>query len=143
MIRKNILITASLAFAFLFVGCAKSTAGENRLNKVYETNYPDGISVTLGHQLLRNDLRISDARLSSGKYKKQVQFTINNSSNNHYTTMVIAQWLDKRGNIISSYPSKKRVRLAGGGSKRVMFNAPNTRAKDVAIEIECTSNKCE
>ena len=134
-IIKTLLIGA---LAFIFVACANNKSG---LINVNEVDYPDGINVIIHNKDLRSDLEIISSRLVNGKYKKQVQLVINNTSSDTYNIVVGHEWTDSRGSIINNHMLKNRVTLRAESSQRVVLNAPSFKAKDVLINISCT-DKC-
>ena len=82
-IISSIIILVGLV---LFSGCVSSSA--NRVSKVYETDYPDGISVSIYDGRIKEDIAVSDARMTFGNNKSQVQFIINNRSKDVYNLLV-------------------------------------------------------
>lgn len=138
MNTKLISTATALVGLMLLSGCGASTA--NRTMKVQEANYPEGISVSMYDERLQESIGLSDARMAFGKNKNQVRFILNNRSKNRYNLVVDSEWTDKRGNLISTPPRAQKITLAPKSGKRMVLNAPNYKAKDVIINIECGSN---
>ncbi len=134
--RKYLILVISI---FIFIGCTSNNPQVGSISKVYELDYPEGISVVLYDELLRNNIKIQSARLVNGKYKKQVQFMINNQSANDFNIKVSHEWTNSRG-ILQNSAKSQGIRLAPNSAKRVILNAPNFKAKDVMINIGCASN---
>jgi len=138
--KTKIIISLLTLGSILFLsGCGAASAG-NRVSKVYETNYPEGISVSIYDGKIKENVVISDARISFGKTKRQVQFIINNRSEDTYNLLIDSEWLDKRDMKISTYPRAKKIKLTAKSGKRIVLDAPNYKAQDVLINIECGSN---
>jgi uncharacterized protein YcfL len=141
MNTKLISAVIILMSIILLSGCGASSA--NRTMKVYEADYPEGISVSMYNAKIQKNIVVSDARMAFGKNKSQVRFVLNNRSKRVYNLVVNSEWSDKRGTIISSAPRPQNIRLAAKSGKRMVLNAPNYKAKDVIINIECGSNCIE
>lgn len=122
----------------LFTGCVSSSP--NRVSKVYETDYPEGISVSIYDGKIKEDVHVSDARMSFGNNKSQVQFIVNNRSGDSYNLVINSEWTDKRGIIIPTYPRPQKFRLDANSGKRMVVSAPSFKAKNVLINIECGNN---
>ena len=122
----------------LLSGCANPTP--NRITKVQESTYPDGISISIYDGRIKEGVIVSDARMVYGKNKSQVQLILNNNSDDTYNLAVSSEWTDKRGIKISTYPQVQHIRLIAHSGKRMIINAPNFKAKDVLINIECGNN---
>jgi len=136
--RKNIISgVIALVGVVLLSGCGASSP---RVAKVYETNYPEGISVSIYDGKIKEDVAISDARMSYGSNKSQVQFIINNRSEDIYNLVVNSEWTDKRGTVIPTYPRPQKIRLEPSSGKRMVVQAPNFKAKNVLINVECGNN---
>lgn len=123
----------------LFAGCT-TTNNNSRISKVNEVDYPEGISVIIHNKDLRDDLKIISSRLANGKYKKQLQLVIDNSSSDTYNIVIGHEWTDSRGIIVNNRMIKNKVRIESESSKRIVLNAPNFKAKDVLINISCAQN---
>ncbi len=137
MKKKIISGVIALVGIVLFSGCGSSSP---RVAKVYETNYPEGISVSIYDGKIKEDVAISDARMSFGSNKSQVQFIINNRSKDIYNLVVNSEWTDKRGTVIPTYPRPQKIRLEPKSGKRMVVQAPNFKAKNVLINVECGTN---
>lgn len=124
----------------VFIGCNSTNSN---ISKVYETDYPEGISIILHKSEFKDNIRVTDARLVNGKFKKQVQLVINNTSSDNYNIKLAPEWTDRRGMIISNTMKYKRIKLLKKSSSRVILNAPTYTAKDVLINIECANNCIE
>jgi len=137
------LLSAGIALISLILlsGCGASSA--NRTMKVYEADYPEGISVSMYNEKIQKNITLSDAKMAFGKNKSQVRFVLNNKSKKVYNLVVDSEWTDKRGMTISSTPKPQKIRLAAKSGKRMLLDAPNYKAKDVIINIECGSNCIE
>lgn len=131
----NVLL-ATLGVA-LFSGCV---ASENRVTKVQEVRYPEGITVSMYDAKLQDGIALSDARLVHKNSKKQLQFILNNKSDDTYNVVINSEWTDSRGSVISTYPRPQKVSLSGHSAKRMIVSAPNFKAKNVLLNIECASN---
>jgi len=138
MNTKIISATIALVSLMLLSGCGASSA--NRTMKVYEADYPEGISVSIYDGRLQESIAVSDARMAFGKNKSQVRFVLNNRSEDIYNLVIDSEWTDKRGTIISTPPRPQKITLAAKSGKRILLNAPNYKAKDVIINVECGSN---
>ena len=138
MKRSIISSVIALVGMVVFSGCVSSSP--NRVAKVYETNYPEGISVSIYDGKIKEDVAISDARMSFGSNKSQVQFIINNRSKDIYNLVVNSEWTDKRGTVIPTYPRPQKIRLEPKSGKRMVVQAPNFKAKNVLINVECGTN---
>ena len=144
MMKKSLSIALITMVGFAFSGCATSSGpSSSRVSKVYETSYPEGISVFVSNSEVRKNIEISDARISYGRDKRQVQCIVNNTSDDRYNLIIDSKWSDDRGVDISSYPRAKKITLNPGDAKRVMLDAPNYKAKDVLIEVRCGTNCIE
>ena len=130
---KYLIVAMSV---FIFIGCAGNTT---QISKVYGIDYPDGISVTLYDKVLRGNIEIVNARLVNKTYKKQVQFTINNSSDTDFNIKVSHEWTNDRG-AIQNNPKLNNLRLRANSAKKMILNAPNFKAKNVLINIDCGKN---
>lgn len=133
--KKYIILIISI---FVFIGCTANNPQVSGVSKVYELDYPEGISVVLYDELLRDNIKIKSARLVNGQYKKQVQFMINNQSKNNFNLKVSHEWTNSRG-IIQNTTRSQSIRLSPNSAKRIILNAPNFKAKDVLINISCAS----
>ena len=133
----NLLIGTILTL-ILFTGCATNTGP--KITKVQETTYPKGISVFINNSKIRNNIEISDARISFAKNKKQVQFVVNNTSGKAYNLILDSEWFDERNTKISSYPRPSKIHLNTESSKRIILDAPNYKAKTVLIVVKCDTN---
>jgi len=138
---KSLSLVVVIVAGFLFNGCATNAPTQNsRISKVYETSYPEGISVFISNAKVRKNIEISDARIIYGSSKRQLQCIVNNNSNDIYNLIIDTKWSDDRGSQISSYPNAKKIKLYPGNAKRVVIDAPNYKAKDVLIKVGCGSN---
>ncbi|MDF1875244.1 DUF1425 domain-containing protein [Sulfurimonas sp. SAG-AH-194-I05] len=137
--RKNI-INASLALASVLFLSACGGSNSTGVAKVNEVDYPQGISVSIYDGKIREGVAISNARISFGKNKRQAQFVINNTSDDIYNLLVNSQWTDKRGMVVSAYPRPQRLTLQPKSGKRMRIDAPNFKAQDIAIHVECANN---
>lgn len=133
--KKYLVLLISL---FVFAGCAGGGPQTGGISKVYELDYPEGISVVLYDDMLRRNIEIQGARLVNSKYKKQVQFIINNKSSEDFNLKVSHEWTDSRG-IIQNKVSTTNIRLKPKSGKRVVLSAPNFKSQDVLINISCNS----
>ncbi len=134
------LITVIL-ISLLFTACSTETGP--KITKVQETVYPKGITVFIDNSEVRKNITISDARISFAKNKRQVQFVINNTSNDKYNLIVDSEWFNERNAKVSSYPRPSKIHLNQKSSKRVILNAPNYKAKTVLIKVLCNINCIE
>lgn len=132
---KGSLVLLAMA---LLSGCAEPSP--NRISKVQETNYPDGISVSIYDGRIKEGVVVSDARMGFGKSKSQVQLILNNNSDDTYNLAVSSEWSDKRGIKISTYPRVQNIRLVSHSGKRMIIDAPNFKAKNVIVNVECGNN---
>lgn len=141
---KRSLITglAILATTLVFSGCGAGSS-KNMVAKVYETSYPDGISVSIYDGKIKDSVSVSDARMAFARNKSQVQFILKNNSKNVHNVLVNTEWTDKRGIVIPTYPRPQKVRLQAQNGKRIVVDAPNFKAKNVLINIECGNNCTE
>ena len=133
----------SLAIIMITIGLGFSGCGTNtgpKVTKVYETSYPEGISVFVNNAKVRQNIKITDARISYGKNKRQVQCILNNNSSDIYNLVLDSEWTDDRGVNISSYPRPNKVSIAPGNAEMIILNAPNYKAKDVLIKVKCGTN---
>jgi uncharacterized protein YcfL len=137
-IFKSVLTIFSLVF---LIGCAGTESP--KISKVYEVDYPDGISVIFHNQDLQDDLEIVTTRLVNGKYKKQLQLVINNSSKNTYNIVLGHEWSDSRGMILNHKMLKNKLSLNPKSSKRIILNAPNFKAKSVLLNVSCNDIQCK
>lgn len=137
---KKSLVSSLIALVgvVLFSGCVSSSP--DRISKVYETDYPDGITVSIYDGKIKDDVTITDARMAFGKSKSQAQFIINNNSDDTYNLVVNSEWSDKRGTRISTYPRPQKITLGAQSGKRMVVDAPNFKAKNVIINVECGAN---
>ncbi|MEA2110929.1 MAG: hypothetical protein U9P71_02655 [Campylobacterota bacterium] len=137
--KKLFLLT--WAFVILFSGCASSAP---QVTKVNEIDYPEGISVIVYNTALKKNIEIANARLINGKYKKEAQLIIhNNNSDVNLNISIGSEWTDSRGKIQLDRNIAKRVKLRPHTATRVVLSAPNYKAKDVLINIECGNNCIE
>ena len=137
--KKNVISSIIVLVGMIvFSGCVSSSP--NRVAKVYETDYPEGISVSIYDGKIKENVAVSDARMSFARNKSQVQFIINNRSEDIYNLVVNSEWTDKRGTVIPSYPRPQKIRLEANSGKRVLVQAPSFKAKNVLINVECGSN---
>jgi len=120
----------------IFTGCAGGSKSSN-ISKIYEADYPDGISVIFHNEDLQDDLEIVSSRMANGKYKKQLQLVIKNSSSETYNVVLGHEWSDSRGIIINNKMLKNKMKIGAKSSQRVILNAPNFKAKNVLLNISC------
>ena len=128
-----------LVSLLVFSGCANSSQN-NRISKVYESDYPEGITVSIYNGKIKDNISVSDARIAYGSNKRQAQFIVNNNSSDIYNLVINTEWSDKRGTKISTYPRPKKVSIDAQSGKRIIIDAPNYKAKDVLINIDCSTN---
>ncbi|HIP37273.1 MAG TPA: DUF1425 domain-containing protein [Crocinitomix sp.] len=141
MKKKYSLLVGTILTLILFTGCTTNTGP--KVIKIQETTYPKGISVFINSSKVRNNIEISDARISFAKNKKQIQFIVNNTSSDTYNLILDSEWFDERNTKISSYPRPSRIHLNTESSKRIVLNAPNYTAKTVLIVVKCDTNCIE
>jgi len=142
--KKSLSLIVAIVIGVIFSGCATNSPTQtSRVSKVYETSYPEGISVFINNTKVRANIEITDARITYGKNKRQFQCIINNNSDDIYNLIVDTKWSDDRGVQISSYPNAKKIKLYPKDAKRVVIDAPNYKAKDVLLKIRCGSNCIE
>ena len=134
MKNKMFKLSTVLVALSILSGCATPTP--NRITKVNETTYPSGITVAIYNDKIKKSLVISDARMSFGKSKRQAQFILNNKSDNILILKVRSEWTDKRGVMISTYPTIQTIKLLAHSGKRMVIDAPNFKAKDIILNIE-------
>ncbi len=135
--NKVKIILLSISFIF-FTGCVNNATP--RLSHINQIDYPDGISVIIHNKDLRDDLRIFNSRLVNSKYKKQLQFVLDNSSSDIYNIIIEHEWTNTRGVIVNNHMLKNRFILPANSSKRIILNAPNFKAKNVLLNISCAKN---
>jgi len=139
--KKSLSLIMALTIGIVLGGCAANSPSQtSRVSKVYETTYPEGISVFINNAKVRKNIEISDARIAYGKNKRQLQCIINNNSSDTYNLIIDSKWSDDRGIEISSYPNAQKVKLNPGDAKRIVISAPNYKAKDALIKVACGSN---
>lgn len=140
MYKKVINSLAVAASMLLLTGCVASETKVGNITKVEETQYPEGITVSMYDAKIKDKIRISDARMSFTNGKKQLQLILNNDLEDTYNIVLKPEWTDSRGAIISTYPRPHKITLTAKNSKRVILDAPNFKAKNVLLNIECGSN---
>ncbi len=139
--RKSLSLIIVVAVGIVFSACANNSPRVSRISKVYESSYPKGISVFISNSKVRENIKITDARISYGKNKRELQCIINNNSDDIYNLIIDPKWSDDRGVQISTYPQARKIKLYPGDAKRVVLDAPNYKAKDVLLNVGC-GNSC-
>lgn len=129
-----------LGLLVMLGGCASTTP---TITKVHEIDYPEGMSVLISDGILNDKVSITNARIVDGKYKKQAQLVVSNTSNKALHVKIAHEWNDKRGVVIAHSFNPPQVRLAAHASQRVLLDAPNFKAKDVLINVSCASGCVE
>lgn len=137
MYRKLVSVLVMTSTMLVLQGCV---ASENRIAKVEESQYPEGITVSMYDARIKDEISISDARMSFANGKKQVQLIVNNNSKDTYNLVLNPEWTDTRGSVITTYPRPQKITLSAQNAKRVVVDAPNFKAKNVLLNIECGSN---
>jgi len=128
-----------ILLVFVYTGCSSSNNNVG-ISKVYQSDYPQGISMILGNSELQKNIKILDARLVNGQYKKQIQFTLSNISKYNYNLKITPQWSDSQGSIILASTKYKLIKVNKNSLKRVILKAPNSKAKNILLNIECAQN---
>jgi uncharacterized protein YcfL len=139
--KKIYSLLTVILISLLFTACSTDTGP--KITKVQETVYPDGITVFIDSSEIRKNITISDARISFAKNKRQVQFIVNNTSNETYNLILDSEWFNERNVRVSAYPRPNKIHLNQKSSKRVVLNAPNYKAKTVLIKVQCNTNCIE
>lgn len=134
--------SALVALVIMLSGCASPTSAP-KVTKVHEINYPEGMSVLISDNRLSDKISITNARIVYGKYKKQAQLVVSNTSSKNLHIKIGHEWNDKRGVVIAHSFNPPQVRLSRHVSKRVLLNAPNFKAKNVLINVSCASGCVE